>query len=145
MVSSSAARPEAPAGLEGLWEGSFEAKRAAVPMPAGVKDAVRADDDPKANTGPGKISLRVAQDGAVSGTFEGALGKGSLSGAAGDEEADGATAPRVRAALTPDAPEGFSGFVVLERTKRGLEGTLHVSGPDAVRVREAALRLERKP
>jgi len=106
-------------------------------MPAGAPpDSQRSDDDPKANTGQGTLSIEVDADGAVTGTIEGALGSGTISGALDGEQ--------VRAGLTPADAGGFSGMLLLEPVKGSLRGTLRASGPDAIRVREAAITLKRK-
>lgn len=130
------ARPPCP--LAGAWEGKYEAKKAAVTIPLGQRDVVRASDDGKTAIGAGTIAIKIASDGEITGTIDGALGPGSISGSA-DESG-------VRAAIAPNDPSATSMNGVLLATEKdgALKGELRASGPDAAIVRTAAIELRKK-
>ena len=125
--------------LAGVWEGHFEAKKGSVSLPPKVKDKALAADEGKAAVGPGTVELVIGPKGELRGTARGALGACTLSGRA--EEG------MVRATLNPDDPRdpgAMTGVLVGVRKGDVIRGEIHVAGPDATMVREAAVELKRK-
>jgi hypothetical protein len=140
-AAPSASAPAVPADpFAGTWEGRFEAKKGSVTLPAKVKDKALAADDGKAAVGEGKVEITIGPRGEVRGRASGALGACTLSGKA--EEG----ALRVR--LEPEDPRAdgaMSGVLLGTFEGELIKGEIQVSGPDATRVRTAAVELKRKP
>jgi hypothetical protein len=127
----------------GVWEGTFTSAKGTVHMPESVKDTAREHDDGKSGVGPGKVSLTVAPDGEVTGSWSGALGKDVLRGRV---EVDGANT-MLRATAMPEDPtarESMSGILVGELKGDAFHTEIHVSAGDAVTVREATFELHKK-
>lgn len=126
-------------GIEGTWEGSYEAKKLKVSLPPKVKDKALAADDGKKASGPGTIEMTVTAGGEVRGKIKGALGPGSLTGRIDEGE--------IHVSINADDPradEAMSG--VLQGSLKGdvFEAEIHVSGRDATVVRETKVELKRK-
>jgi hypothetical protein len=137
-ASAPAAAPE-PETLTGTWEGHYEAKKGTVAVPPRVKDKSFAKDKGTVAVGPGSVTITVAPDGALSGKGKGALGAISLTGKA---EGD-----MIRASILPDDPSAANAMtgVLVGMLKEGaITGEIHVAGPDATMVRDAAITLKRK-
>jgi hypothetical protein len=125
--------------LKGTWEGTYDAKKGTVELPANVKDKVRHKDDGKVAVGPGTLVVIVSDSGEVKGQLEGALGKATLSG-----KAEG---NMVRASVFPDDPtaaDAMTGIFVAVLKDRALRGEIRVAGPDATIVRESPVELKKK-
>lgn len=125
--------------LKGTWEGSYDAKKGAVELPANVKDKVRQKDDGKSAVGPGTLVVTVSDTGEVKGGLDGALGKATLSG-----KAEG---NMVRASVFPDDPtaaDAMTGIFVAAFKDGTLRGEIRVAGPDAMIVRESPVELKKK-
>ena len=136
VATSTSAAPEA---LAGTWEGSYEAKKGSVALPSGVKDKIRAKDDGKVATGPGKVTVVVDASGGVTGKGEGALGKFTLSGKAEDRT--------LRATVLPEDPQtanAMTGVLICMLNDGAMKGEIRAAGPDANLVREATVELKKK-
>jgi hypothetical protein len=92
-----------------------------------------AADDGKAASGAGKITLTIADDGAVDGTSEGALGAGHVTGKVDDDT--------LRVQLAPSDDAGLHGVLVASREGDGFKGAIQASSGDSLRVRQAAIQL----
>jgi hypothetical protein len=120
--------------FEGAWQGTFNAELSRIELAVGgVKEWKQ--DEGKLASGPGKLQLQIAADGAVSGSASGALGDLHVTG-----QAD---ADRVALTLTSAAPEGFHGFVLASPAADGMQGALSASSADSLQVRKAAVTLTR--
>jgi len=136
-ASASATVPDDP--RMGAWEGKFDAKRFKPSLDPGVSDPEWAADDGKSAIGAGTMTLAVDSEGHVSGTFDGALGEGTLSGATADRG--------VRVTLTPrdaTAAGAMSGTLVADQEGDELVGEVRASSMDARTVRVASIRLAKK-
>jgi hypothetical protein len=125
--------------LVGTWEGSYNAKKGSVELPAKVKDKTRSRDDGVTAVGPGTVSLTITPEGELSGKLSGALGAATLRGTV---EGD-----MVRASVFPDepaAPSAMTGVLVGMRKEGAIRGEIRVAGPDASIVRESPIELKRK-
>jgi hypothetical protein len=139
-ASASASEISIPADpMMGTWDGKFEAKRFKPTLDPGVSDAEWAADDGKAAVGPGSMTLSVDASGRVSGSFEGALGQGTVSGATSPE---GLRASLV--AADPSAEGAMGGTVVVVTSGAELVGELRAASADARVVRVATVRLARQ-
>lgn len=121
------------------WEGTYDAKKGSVEMPAKVKDKARAKDDGKTSTGSGSVTLIISSDGEITGNAKGALGDATLRG-----KVEGAI---VRASVFPDnptSPSAMTGVLVGILKDDAIRAELRVAGPDALIVRESAIELKRK-
>lgn len=142
--STASASPAASAAAEtgaiaGTWEGTYDAKKGTVEMPAKVKDKARAKDDGKTSTGSGSVTLTISSDGEITGNAKGALGDATLRG-----KVEGAM---VRASVFPDnptSPSAMTGVLVGMLKDGAIRAELRVAGPDALIVRESAIELKRK-
>lgn len=140
-TASASAAPAQPAIVHaGAWQGSFEAKRAPVTLDPGVKDRAWSGDDGKVAAGPGKISLVVAADGALSGELEGALGAAALTGWVEGDRLTASFGP-----TSEQADPAMAGTLVLEAKDGVFSGVLRASSGDAVLVRSASVELKRRP
>lgn len=126
----------APAG-PGTWEGRYEAKRAHLSVPPGVKDP-SAEDKGKAALGGGTLQLRVSPTGELEGVVKGALGPSKLQG-----KMEGEVLRATLTAVDPLAPGALNGVFVGKLKGDVVLGELHVAGGDARVVREAAVELRR--
>lgn len=129
--------------LAGAWTGDFESKKTQLSLAPGVKDKAWAADDGRAASGKGSLELTITKDGSVTGRVTGALGPGGLGGVVEDDE-------RVSVTLTPDTTDSESsmaGTLVLTPSpeKNELSGTLRASSGSGEIVREAAVKLKRRP
>ncbi|MFO0586798.1 MAG: hypothetical protein U0441_04635 [Polyangiaceae bacterium] len=125
--------------LAGAWEGSYDAKKGTVEMPAGVKDPARAADDGKVASGAGVVKIVVTPDGDVTGQSDGALGKASIRG-----KMDG---KMLRAQFVPDDPTAKTAMtgVLVGPLKEGVvQAELRVAGTDALVVRQANFTIKKK-
>ena len=124
---------------EGIWEGTYNAKKGSVVLPPKVKDPVREKDDGKAATGPGTVTLTIGASGELRGTAQGALGAATLVGTVEDD--------MIRASVSPDDPRAPSAMtgVLLGKLKDGvIRAELRAAGRDATVVRESLVELKRK-
>jgi hypothetical protein len=143
---ASSARPSqssnaAPESLSpaGTWEGSYNAKKGSVELPAKVKDKARARDDGTTSIGAGKVSLTITPDGEISGKASGALGDATLRGKVDGEMVGASVFPD-----NPAAPSAMTGVLVGMFKDGVIRAEIRVSGPDATIVRESAIELKRK-
>src|SRR6478609_8800094 len=122
--------------FSGGFAGQYEAKVAAVEIKAGaVKEWTK--DDGKLSSGAGKLSLQIDDAGQVSGTSEGALGAGQVSGKVEDDT--------LRVQLSPTDDAGLHGVLVATRDGDGFKGSIEASTGDSLRVRTAAIELKKSP
>jgi hypothetical protein len=125
--------------LTGTWEGSYDAKKGTVGLPANVKDKTWSKDDGKIAVGPGTITVTITPSGDLTGKGKGALGASTLSG-----HVDGNV---LRASVLPDDPlanAAMTGVLVGLLKEGELVGEIRVAGPDAAIVRESSIALKRK-
>lgn len=125
--------------LAGVWEGSYDAKKGKVEMPAGVKDPGHAADDGKASAGTGTVKITVTADGDVTGKSDGALGKATIRG-----KMDG---KMLRAQFVPDDPiakNAMTGVLVGPLKDGVVQAELRVAGGDALLVRQANFPINKK-
>jgi hypothetical protein len=146
--AAASAAPSAPAAasaapqkpwFEGAWSGEFSAKAFKVEQgPGAVKEWAK-DDGSKAS-GPGKVTLRISEQGAIDGQAEGALGPLAASG-----QVDGETL-RVTLRATDTSSDKSAFFGVLLGTKAGdaIKGRLQASSGDSLTVREATIELKKQ-
>lgn len=137
--ASSEAAQEAPNGLVGTWEGTFEAKKGSVEMPPKVKDKVRDKDDGKTATGKGTISITISKDNDLKGKTEGALGTATLSGKTEGDD--------IRATFFPDdatAKQAMFGILTGKLEANHIKGWIRVANGNASIVREAQVDLQKK-
>ena len=134
-ASAAPAVPQTKPWFAGGFAGEYQAKQLPVEVKVG---AVRewASDDGKLSSGPGKLSLRITDDGVVDGSTEGALGASQLSGKV---EAD-----TLRARLSPNDETGLHGVLVANRDGEGWKGTITASTGDSLRVRQATVELTKQ-
>ena len=135
-VNSAKAAVVAPAKpwFSGGFAGQYEAKLAPVEIKVGaIKEWTK--DDGKSSSGPGKLSLQIDDAGQVSGTSEGALGAGQVSGKVEDDI--------LRVQLSPTDDAGLHGVLVASREGEGFKGSIEASTGDSLRVRTAAIELKK--
>ncbi len=133
---SAAPAPVAPAKpwFSGGFAGQYEAKVATVEIKAGaVKEWTK--DDGKLSSGKGVLSLQIDDAGQVSGTSEGALGAGHVSGKVEDDT--------LRVQLSPADDAGLHGVLVASRAGDGFKGSIEASSGDSLRVRTADIELKK--
>jgi hypothetical protein len=131
-ASAALTAPKATAWFVGGFSGQYQAKQLPVDVKVG---AVRewTTDDGKLSSGPGKLSLRIADDGLVDGSTEGALGASHLSGKVEQDT--------LRAQLSPTDEAGLHGVLIASRDGDGFKGTIDASTADSLRVRQATVEL----
>ena len=136
-VASAAAASSAKAKpwFSGVFQGSYEAKLAPVEIKVGAVKAW-ATDDGKASSGPGKLDLKIDDDGSVDGTADGALGPGHASGKVEDDT--------LRVLLEPSDANGLHGVLVATKDGDGFRGSIEASSSDSLRVRQAAIELKKQ-
>jgi hypothetical protein len=135
VAASASSAPQKTTHLAGAWSGTYEAQHYQVEAPKGEGAREWKDDDGKAHSGDGKISLTVSDTGAVSGEASGPLGDQRIVG-----EADG-DALRVRFSPKEPGERAFSGFALLEKNGAALKGRLQASTGDSRTVRDAPIEL----
>ncbi len=131
---AAAAKPTKP-WYAGSFAGAYEAKLQPVDVKVG---AIRewAKDDGKAASGPGKLTLQIADDGVVDGSSEGALGAGHVSGKVEDDT--------LRLQLLPDDSSAMRGVLVASRDGDGFKGSIEASSGDSTQVRQAPIELKKQ-
>ncbi|MES1178137.1 MAG: hypothetical protein ABUL62_27685 [Myxococcales bacterium] len=129
------AAPTAKPWFAGGFAGEYQAKQLPVEIKVG---AVRewTTDDGKLSSGPGKLTLQIADDGVVDGNSEGALGASHLSGKVEEDT--------LRAQLSPNDETGLRGVLVASRDGDGFKGTIDASTGDSLRVRQATVELKKQ-
>jgi hypothetical protein len=135
-ASSAVAASPAKPWFSGAFQGNYDAKLAPVEVKIG---AVRewAADDGKASSGPGKLELKIDDDGTVDGAGEGALGPSHASGKVEDDT--------LRVVLAPDDTSGLHGVLVATKDGDGFRGAIEASSGDSLRVRQAPIELKKQP
>lgn len=121
----------------GTWKGAYRAEKANPTIDPTVRDEVWKSDEGKRHAGSGEVELVVAEDGAVSGTVEGPLGRGDLRG-----EADGQT---VRAMIASGAEDGPAGTLIGKLDGKGLAIEMRTSDGAGQTLRVAKGTLARVP
>jgi hypothetical protein len=134
-ASSAAAAPKAKPWFIGDFAGEYEAKQLPVDVKVGAVREWKSDDG-KLSSGPGKLSLQIADDGLVDGTTEGALGASHLSGKVEEDT--------LRAELSPNDETGLRGVLVANRDGDGFKGSIQASTGDSLRVRQATVELKKR-
>lgn len=138
-ASNAAAPPSAPnPWYEGRWAGTYEAALQRIELQLGGVRAWK-EDDGKAASGPGTLTVSVTPDGIATGESDGPLGALLVSGTA-DEE-------RLRLTLSPrnDDPNAFRGTLVAEGKEGLAKGALSASSGDSLTVRKAVVELRKTP
>lgn len=142
---SAAAAPAAASALAPVanakpwFAGGFAGQYLAKQQPVDVKvGAVREwkTDDGKLSSGPGKLTLQIADDGAVDGESEGALGASHVSGKVEEDT--------LRAQLSPNDETGLRGVLVASRDGDGFKGSIEASTGDSLRVRQATVEIKKQ-
>jgi hypothetical protein len=133
--ASAAARAPAKPWFAGSFAGQYEAKQSPVDVKAGAVREWKSDDG-KLSSGPGKLTIRVADDGLVDGSSEGALGSSRLSGKVEDDT--------LRVELSPSDETGLRGVLVASRDGDGFKGSIEASTGDSLRVRQASVELKKQ-
>jgi hypothetical protein len=134
-VLAPAPTPQAKPWFSGAFQGAYEAKLAPVEVKVGaVKEW--GTDDGKASSGPGKLDLKIDDDGKVDGVGEGALGSDRASGKVEDDT--------LRVILTPSDRSGLRGVLVATKDGDGFRGSIEASSGDSLRVRQAAIELKKQ-
>ncbi|HEX3773548.1 MAG TPA: hypothetical protein VHV51_03735 [Polyangiaceae bacterium] len=135
--SASAATAQAKPWYSGAFEGTYQAALAPVDVQVGaVREWVK--DDGKAASGPGKLDLKIADDGIVDGTGEGGLGASHAHGKVEDDT--------LRVVLSPDdASTGLHGVLVATKNGDGFRGSIEASSGDSLVVRKAPIELKKQP
>jgi hypothetical protein len=132
---TSVAAPKTKPWFSGEFSGSYEAKLAPVEVTVGAVREWKSDDG-KLSSGPGKLTLRVDDDGMVDGSSEGALGADQASGKVEDDT--------LRVTLAPTDPSGLRGVLVATRDGDGFNGSIQASSSDSLRVRSATVELKKQ-
>lgn len=135
----SAAAPSAPKHwYEGRWAGTYEAALQRIELEVGGVRAWK-EDDGKAASGPGTLTVSVTPEGIATGESDGPLGPLHVSGTADAE--------RLRLTLSPrgDAPNGFRGTLVAEGKDGLAKGALSASSGDSLTVRKGTVELRKAP
>lgn len=122
--------------FSGNFAAEYQVKRAPVEVKSGAVKEWAADDG-KSGSGPGKLSLQIADDGSVDGSAEGALGQSHATGKVEDDT--------LRVQLTPRDQTGLHGILIASREGDGFKGTLQASSGDSLRVRGAVVELKKQP
>jgi hypothetical protein len=134
-ASAAAAAPKGKPWFAGGFAGEYEAKQLPVDIKVGGVREWKTDDG-KSSSGPGKLSLQIADDGMVDGHAEGALGASRLSGKVEEDT--------LRAELSPSDDTGLRGVLVASRDGDGFKGTISASTGDSLRVRQATVTLKKQ-
>ncbi len=136
--SASATAAPARPWYAGSWVGTYKAERQVMNVPIGGARDWSKDDGQKA-AGEGQVKLTVTNDGLISGSAEGALGKHVVRGSALEQE--------LRLEFLPEAPEveAFRGVAVTKADGEQQSGELKASSGDSLTVRRASLTLRKEP
>ena len=136
-ASASAVAPVAQAKpwFSGGFAGQYEAKQQPVDVKVGAVREWKSDDG-KLSSGPGKLTLQIADDGVVDGSTEGALGASHVSGKVEEDT--------LRAQLSPNDETGLRGVLVASRDGDGFKGSIEASTGDSLRVRQATVELKKQ-
>ena len=139
--SASAAQPspeKSQGFFTGEWSGTYEARQYLIEMTK-QQGAVKnwSEDKGQEHTGKGALSLRIAEDGSVSGSSSGPLGELSATGAL-----DGDVV-RVRFTPVTATERAFSGWLLAKRDGDALKGRLQAGTGDSNTVRDAPVELRR--
>lgn len=133
---AASAQPKPKPWFVGGFSGQYQAKLAKVEITTGrVREWTR--DDGKESSGAGKLTLHIADDGAVDGSSEGPLGASSASGKVEDDT--------LRVQLSPTDDAGLRGVLIANRDGDGFKGSIQASSGDSLRVREATVELKKQP
>jgi hypothetical protein len=135
-AASLSAAPTSPVKpwFSGDFQGNYEAKLAPVEVKVGaVKEWL--SDDGKSASGPGKLELKIDDDGLVDGAAEGALGTSHASGKVEDDT--------LRVVLAPSDASGLHGVLVATKDGDGFRGSIEASSSDSLRVRQAPIELKK--
>lgn len=138
-ASAAAAPPEAAKAGKPWFSGAFSGEYQAKLSPMDVKvGAVRewSKDDGKASSGPGKLELKIDDDGVVDGTSEGSLGTAHVTGKVEEDT--------LRIQFDPSDDAGLHGVLVASRDGEGFKGSILASSGDSLRVREASIELKKQ-
>jgi len=142
-ASAPAASASAPASATAAssWSGSYKSAGASLYVPTQKPfDAVKwRGDDAGGGVGDGSLELAIDSSGRVSGTSSGALGAVVVSGMYADGEL---TATLARKDPTDG---GFTGTAVGKLAGDKIEGTIHLSLPNATALRTATFTLSKTP
>jgi hypothetical protein len=147
-TSASSAPPALAHPQQGGWGAKYEAVKAAVDVPAGVRWPHWADEAADDGVGAGDISITVDASGRVLGTVSGALGELQISGVI----EDGALGAWLEPSVAPDATPALSGVMRGGFAKVGagqpgagaIDVELRLSSEDGNMVRKASAKLERR-
>jgi hypothetical protein len=139
-TASAATKAKGPSPVAGDFVGSYDARHYLIEM-SKKEGAVREWEADKGdeNSGKGKLALRIAADGSVSGSASGPLGDLSIVG-----ELEGEW---LRLRLTPANPEkqpAFTGHLLAERKGDAFKGRIQASSGDSLTVRDAPVELRPK-
>ncbi len=118
------------------WSGTYEAKRATLETPPKVTDFTWKNDDGSKALGSGQISMTIT-DGVAAGDATGPLGPQKLAGMLDDTVLRLELVP-----ADPTSPSAMGGSGVGELKDGVISGTLRVSGPKGVEVREVSFSLK---
>jgi hypothetical protein len=147
-TSASSAPPALAHPQQGSWSAKYEAVKAEVDVPAGVRWPHWADEAADDGVGAGDISITVDPSGRVLGTVSGALGELQISGVI----EDGALSAWLEPSAAPDATPALSGVMHGGFAKVGagepgvgaIDAELRVSSENGNMVRKASAKLERR-
>lgn len=127
--------PSARPWFSGAFHGAYDAKLAPVEVKVGAVKEWTVDDG-KAASGPGKIELKIDDDGLVDGVGEGALGNTHASGKVEDDT--------LRVVLAPSDAAGLHGVLVATRDGDSFRGSIEASSGDSLKVRQSAIELKKQ-
>src|SRR5450432_919173 len=133
--TATAAAPKAKPWFSGAFLGKYEAKLAPVEVKVGAVKEWSADDG-KASSGPGKLELKIDDDGLVDGTGDGALGASHASGKVEDDT--------LRVVLAPSDASGLHGVLVATKDGDGFRGSIEASSGNSLTVRQAPIELKKQ-
>jgi hypothetical protein len=138
--ASAHSKSKPPPDAAGEWTGTYEARHYLIEM-SKKEGAVREweADKGEAHSGKGELSVKIADDGSVSGSSTGPLGELTVTG-----EFDG---QQLRLRLSPVNPEKqptFYGTLLAERQGEVFKGRMQASSGDSLTVRDAPAKLRRK-
>jgi hypothetical protein len=97
------------------------------------------DKDPGGSLGDGELTLTIADDGAVSGSLSGALGKLAVSGLMEEKDLSAGLSP-----IDPEADDAMTGVITGVGDAETIAVELRVSGGDGRVVRKATSELRRQ-
>jgi surface antigen len=135
-AAASAPEPAPDPSSAKKWTGTYEAKRATLETPPKVTDFTWKNDDGSKALGTGQISMTITE-GVVGGDATGPLGPQKLAGML-----DGTILRLELVPSDPTSPSAMAGSGVGELKDGAISGTLRVSGPKGVEVREVSFTLK---